>query len=259
MAKMANQAAKQNPSGVEWWKSTDVAAKLHPLPVDRMWGLKRRAEVLQRDFGAETIGDVARIPEAELMKRFGVWGTIIHRWSHGQDLSPVDPRAHDAPQKGFSQRITLPHDFCERSDIAVVVLELLDELCLRVRLSHHKGRRVGLGLTYADFEGGFYRTRTIPEATDDANDLYPHVLALLDRHWKGEPVRAVSVSLDLLEVNDGTVQMSLFENRAKKRQLTATLDRIRLRYGQTALMRAVSLLPAGQIRDRSRKIGGHYR
>ncbi|MBX6395988.1 MAG: DNA polymerase IV, partial [Alicyclobacillaceae bacterium] len=43
------------------------------------------------------------------------------------------------------------------------------------------------------------------------------------------------------------------------RRLSEVYDQVRTRFGETSLMRAASLLPAGQLRDRSRKIGGHYR
>ncbi|CAB3389507.1 DNA polymerase IV [Kyrpidia spormannii] len=258
MAKMANRAAKKEPSGVVWWTEKDVSSRLHSLSVYEMWGLKRRAEILDREFGATTIGDVAAIPEWRLRRRFGVWGTIIHRWSHGLDDSPIDPNAFAAPNKGFSHRITLPRDFSEREDIAVVILELLDEVCARLRSVRQKGRRVGLSLTYARFEGGFSRTKTLGRAFNAAEDFYPHVIQLLDRWWDGSGVRAVSVGVDLLEPESDTMQLSLFKDVAKRRRLSEVYDQVRARFGETSIMRAASLLPAGQLRDRSQKIGGHF-
>ncbi len=258
MAKMANRAAKKLPENIAWWKKDDILTNLHPLSVYDMWGLKRRAEVLAQKFGAKTIGDVAQIPERKLCRQFGVWGTVIHRWSNGEDVSPMNPNAYTLPHKGFSQRTTLPRDFCKKDEIAVVILELLDELCLRTRLAGQKGRRVGLGLTYAGFAGGFYRSKTLPETTDETAEIYPYALGLLGRHWDGSGVRAIGVSLDLLEKDTGAVQLSLLEDRGRRRRLTETVDQIRLQHGETALMRATSLLRAGQLRDRSKKIGGHF-
>ncbi|WP_245543362.1 DinB/UmuC family translesion DNA polymerase [Kyrpidia tusciae] len=254
---MANRAAKKEPSGVVWWTEKDVSSRLHSLSVYEMWGLKRRAEILDHEFGTTTIGDVAAIPEWRLRRRFGVWGTIIHRWSHGMDSSPIDPDAFAAPNKGFSQRITLPRDFSKREDIAVVILELLDEVCARMRSVRQKGRRVGISLTYARFEGGFSRTKTLGRAFNAAEDFYPHVIQLLDRWWDGSGVRAVSVGVDLLEPESDTMQLSLFKDVAKRRRLSEAYDQVRARFGETSIMRASSLLPAGQLRDRSQKIGGH--
>lgn len=257
MAKMANKQAKKHPDGVVWWKEEDVPSKLHPLSVFDMWGLRRRADVLYSDFGARTIGDVAKIPEAHLRRKFGVWGTVIHRWSHGQDDSPINPGAYNAPHKGISHRTTLPRDFFQREEIAVVILELLDEVCRRARRAGQQGRRVGLGLTYTGFQGGFYRAKTLTFYTDEAKELYPFLLQLLDRWWMKEGVRAVTVSLDQLQFSN-SLQLSLFDDVAKRHRLSQTVDQIREKYGETSIMRAVSLKKEGQLLERSQKIGGHY-
>lgn len=259
MAKMANKQAKKHPDGVVWWRAEDVSRVLHPLSVFEMWGLKRRAQILHDLFGAQTIGDVARLSEEQLCRRFGVWGTVIHRWSQGQDGSPIQPGAYDAPQKGISHRTTLPRDFYEREEIAIVMLELLDEVCRRVRAAGQQGRRIGLGLRYEGLRGGFYRAKTLSFYSDEASELYPFLLSLLDHWWKGEGVRVVTVCLDQLRLSESPAwQLSLFSDVVKQHRLSQAVDRIRERYGEASIMRAVSLKQAGQLRERSRKIGGHY-
>lgn len=89
-------------------------------------------------------------------------------------------------------------------------------------------------------------------------ELYPELLQLLDKHWDGYTgVRAVCVGVDMLQFED-TVQLSLFDDVPKRKELYLAVDRIHERFGETSLMRAVSLTKAGQLRDRSDKIGGHY-
>ncbi|GGI98220.1 DNA polymerase IV 2 [Alicyclobacillus cellulosilyticus] len=256
-AKMANKRAKKTPGGVVWWPRERVLAELHPLPVEEMWGLRRRAEVLKAQFGCRTIGDVARIPVGRLRDAFGVWGEVIHRWAHGMDPSGMHPGTMRVPHQGFSNRTTLPRDYVERADICVVVLELLDEVCERARQAGQAGRRIGLGLTYEGLTGGFYRAKTLPWPTNRPEELYPTLLALLDRHWDGRGVRAVSVSLDMLTW-ENSLQLSLFADVPRRTRYWRTVDEIRARFGETAVMRASSLLPAGQIRERARKIGGHW-
>ncbi|MFC4768761.1 DNA polymerase IV [Effusibacillus consociatus] len=257
MAKMTNKQAKTHPDGIVWWTERDVQTNLHSLSVFDMWGLKRRAEVLYYEFGARTIGDVAQIPEVKLQRRFGVWGTVIHRWSHGQDFSAMNPDSYDVPHKGISHRTTLPRDFYKRTEIIIVIQELLDEVCRRARSAGQKGRRVGLGLTYESLQGGFYKAKTLNFCSNESHDLYPFLLELLDKWWTGDGVRAVSVSLDLLQKSDA-LQLSLFEDVIKRNSLSKTVDDIRTKYGETSIMRAVSLQEAGQLLDRSKKIGGHY-
>jgi len=122
IAKMSNASAKKTPGGIVWWRKEDIPTLLHPLPVESMWGLKKRAETLKSEFKAETIGDVAQISIGRLRARFGVWGEVISRWSHGEDISEINPNSYHSAHKGFSHRTTLPRDFYERSEVAVVIL-----------------------------------------------------------------------------------------------------------------------------------------
>lgn len=257
MAKMANAKSKKAPGGILWWTEDDIPTKLQPLPVEDMWGLKKRAGVLRSELGCDTIGDVATLPIGRLRDRFGIWGEIIHRWANGTDHSEMSPGTYEQPHKGVSHRITLARDFYERLDVAVVILELLDEVCHRLRRAHQVGRRVGLALTYERLTGGFYKAKTLTRHTDDPKELYPVLLALLDQHWDRTGVRAVAVAVDMLTITD-TIQLSLLDDVPKRSALYQTVDDLRDRFGETSIMRAVSLTSAGQIKDRSKKIGGHY-
>lgn len=258
MAKMANAKAKKSPSGILWWTEDDIPTKLHPLPVEDMWGLKKRALILRHNFRCDTIGDVAHLPVGKLKAHFGVWGEIIHRWANGIDHSEMNPGTYNQPHKGISHRTTLPRDFYERDEVAVVIMELLDEVCHRMRRAGQAGRRVGLALTYERLTGGFYRARTLPRHTDDPRELYPILLALLDQHWDGYTgVRAVCVAVDMLQLEE-TMQLSLFDNVPERKALYSTIDEIRDRFGEASIMRAASLTRAGQLKERSQKIGGHF-
>lgn len=95
---MANEKAKKSPDGIVWWTEEDIyLPKLHPLPVEDMWGLKKRALVLRHELKCDTIGDVARLPVGILRARYGVWGDIIHRWANGIDLSEMNPGTYSQP------------------------------------------------------------------------------------------------------------------------------------------------------------------
>jgi DNA polymerase-4 len=58
---------------------------------------------------------------------------------------------------------------------------------------------------------------------------------------------------------DQEYQLTLFGDREKIRSLERTTDEIKQKYGYTAILRASSMLQAGQAKERSMKIGGHYK
>lgn len=82
--------------------------------------------------------------------------------------------------RGFRIVQHCPRDFYERSEVAVVILELLDEVCYRLRRANQHGRRVGLGVTYERMEGGFWKAKTLSRHTNSPEELYPELLALLE-------------------------------------------------------------------------------
>jgi len=53
------------------------------------------------------------------------------------------------------------------------------------------------------------------------------------------------------------VQLDLFEDVGKLRDLGYVMDQIRHRYGATAILRARSYTAGGILQDRAGKIGGH--
>ncbi|GIM45381.1 hypothetical protein DNHGIG_09300 [Collibacillus ludicampi] len=77
------------------------------------------------------------------------------------------------------------------------------------------------------------------------------------KFWYGSPVRAVGMGVTNL-VDDSVMQLDLFSDKVRKRELGYTMDKIRAKYGATSLMRCASLTKAGILPERASKIGGHY-
>lgn len=260
LAKMAcDNFAKKQPRGIFWLKKEELGETLWPLPIDKLFGVGSRMRRHFHRMGVYTIGQLAAMTPAVLTRRWGVNGEVLWRTAHGLDESPVSPHAHDI-QKGIGHHMTLPRDYHTAREIKVVLLELCEEVCRRARSKGLMGSVVSVGCRGADLEkgSGFWRQMKLPDATHDALTLYEAACRLFERHWAYTPVRSVGVHLGQL-VEDQVFQLSLFENKERQRSLAYAIDGIRARYGNAAILRAASLLDAGQARERSRKIGGHYK
>ncbi|GBF11092.1 DNA polymerase IV [Tepidibacillus sp. HK-1] len=257
-AKMAcDRFAKKNLEGIFELNSTNYMKKTASLAVDELFGVGSRMKRNLYKIGIYTIGDLAKRPLEEMKKRWGVNGHILWLSAHGIDYSPVKNDSTEL-QKGVGNSITLPRDYIYKEDIQVVLLELADEVCRRVRALHKRGRTISLSFRGADFNHptGFHRQTTIPFATSDTIEVYQASLQLLEHFWDRQPVRSIGLSLDQLE-DDREIQLDLFSHPIKKLQLGKTMDEIRERYGKTAIFRASSLLSSGLLFDRATKIGGH--
>lgn len=261
LAKMAcDNFAKKNKTGIASLTRETLATQLWPLPVRSLFGVgKRMARHLER-MGIRTIGQLAQMPLEPLKKRWGINGERLWLTANGIDESPVSPSSHEK-MKSIGHHMTLPRDYTTLEEIRVVLLELCEEVSWRARLKNCIGQTIAVGIRGArlETETGFFRQTQLPEKTNHGPDLFKGALRLFQRHWNGQPVRSIGITLSGLEPAE-LRQLSLFDQAIiKKEQLNRAVDQIRERYGKAAILRAASLTGAGQARERAQKIGGHYK
>ncbi|HEU4964626.1 MAG TPA: DNA polymerase IV [Bacilli bacterium] len=251
-------AAKKAPEGICEWRSEEIERKMHPLPVRELFGVGSRMERHFQSRGLETIGDLARYPLHLLKKRFGIMGEVFHLSANGIDYSPVTPTTFRQDMKGCGHMMTLPRDYEKAEEVEVVLLELTEDVCRRLRRMRKQGRTVHISCGYTGLTGGFSRQESILDPSNLTQEIFAAARRLFHRHWTGTPVRSIGVSVENLS-DDTEQQLDLFRDRERERRLAYTIDSIKDRFGHTALMRASSLTRAGQALERAEKIGGHYR
>ncbi|MDU4697591.1 MAG: DNA polymerase IV [Paenibacillus sp.] len=260
VSKMAcDNFAKKNANGLYVLPREAVSKVLWPLPIRQMFMVGSRMERHLLRMGIRTIGELANLPLARLRQRWGVNGEVLWRLANGIDDSPVDPNSHQG-EKSIGHEMTLPRDYYSLEETAVPLLELTELVCRRCREKGYMGGVVSVGCRGADFDHptGFYRQMKLPDPTNVTKQVYDGVMRLFRRHWDGQPVRKVGVTLTGL-VRDDEYQLTLFDERPRYQALERATDEIKRRFGESAIFRAVSLTGAGQARDRAGKIGGHYR
>ncbi len=90
LAKVASGVAK--PDGLLVVPPGGELAFLHPLPVERLWGVGPRTAVKLHARGIHTVGRVARLEEAALVAMLGrAAGRHLHAIAHNRDPRPVQP------------------------------------------------------------------------------------------------------------------------------------------------------------------------
>lgn len=257
MAKMAcDNFAKKDEAGIF---ELEKVEQMWPLPVGSMFGVgSRMAYHLQR-MGIQTVGHLANYPLRVLKKRWGINGHLLWLTSNGIDSSPVRPKTHEV-QKAVGHHMTLPRDYQTSEEIKVILLELSEEVARRARSKGCLGHTVSVGVRGASFEfpTGFHRQKRLVSPTHFGIDLFKAAIELFYKHWDGEPVRSVGISLSQLQPADH-YQIGFFDNFLQKERLSKAMDHICGKYGSTAIVRAASLTNAGQAFERSEKIGGHYK
>jgi DNA polymerase-4 len=136
---------------------------LAPLPAGKLWGVGPKAQERLQRIGVQTIGDIAALDRRWLEDRFGKWGQMLHDLARGIDPREVTP---ERETKSVSVETTFAEDIWNPAQVDECLVELVGQVCLRLRRHDLRGRTVTLKLRDAGFET-HTRQRTLPAATDD--------------------------------------------------------------------------------------------
>ncbi|WP_334314213.1 Y-family DNA polymerase [Aneurinibacillus sp. Ricciae_BoGa-3] len=249
--------AKSSSSGIADCKYEDVQRLLWPVPIKEFWGIGSRMERNLNRLGIRTIEHLAKFPREYLEKSFGIM--VLQLQNHAWGIDNSEPMGYDPvnTEKGFSHGITLLRDY-KMEEVKTVILELSEEVAKRTREAGKVGRTISLGIGYSrdEGEGGFSRSRTIDEATNVTMDIYEVCMQLFKENYRGDLIRNVYVSITKLDTDDG-LQLNLFQDNSKKREVGFVMDSIRNRFGPTAILRASSYTDSGIMLQRANQIGRH--
>ena len=238
LAKVASGVAK--PNGLLVVPPDAELAFLHPLPVERLWGVGRVTAAKLHNRGITTVGHVARFDEEVLVAMLGrASGRHLHALAHNRDPRAVRVgrrRRSIGSQRALGRRAR-SHD-----EVDATVVAIVDRTARRLRKGRRVCRTVVLRLRFADFTRAT-RSQTMPDATartqpilDTARGLLATARPLVETHG----LTLIGLSLTNLEDED-RVQLTLPFDRRDDAALDAALDEVRDRFGSAAVTRAVLL------------------
>ncbi len=238
LAKVASGVAK--PNGLLVVPPDRELAFLHPLAVERLWGVGPVTSRKLRSRGIVTVGQVAQLGEDALVSLLGLAaGRHLHALAHNRD-----PRFVRVGRRRGSMgaQHALGRGPKTAESVDAVLVALVDRVTGRLRAAHRVARTVVLRLRFDDFSRAT-RSHTLPFATAHtetilatARALFATAMPLIER--QGLTLIGVAVaSLD----DDVPSQLVLPFERRSRDALDAVLDEVRVRYGPNAITRAVLL------------------
>jgi DNA polymerase-4 len=238
LAKVASGVAK--PDGLLVVPPDGELAFLHPLPVERLWGVGRvTAGKLDRR-GLRTVGDVAAVPAAALVAIVGpAAGRQLHALAHNRDPRPVQVgrrRGSIGSQRALGRAPKSP------ATLDAVLVGIVDRLGRRLRKARRVCRTVVLRLRFDDFSRAT-RSHTLPDTTADTETILATARGLLAQATpmiESRGITLVGIALSNL-ADDSDVQLVLPFERQPAGALDASLDALRERFGSQSVTRAVLL------------------
>jgi DNA polymerase IV len=237
LAKVASGVAK--PDGMLLVPPDQELAFLHPLPVERLWGVGAVTARKLHELGIVTVGEVARLDEAALVGMIGVAsGRHLHALAHNRDPRPVEVGRR---RRSIGSQRALGRSPKSLDTIDAVALELVDRVTRRMRAARRVGRTVTLRLRFDDFTR-ISRAHTLHRGTAQTQTVLVTVRGLLAAAMpmiERRGLTLVGVAVANLDTDGG--QLALPLERRSQTALDAALDEVRDRFGSAAITRAALL------------------
>jgi DNA polymerase IV len=238
LAKVASTLAK--PDGLLVVPPERELAFLHPLPVERLWGVGPATAARLHARAIATVGDAAGAGEGALAAILGpAAGRHIHALAHNRDPRPVRAGRR---RRSIGSQCALGRWRHTPETLDTVLVGLVDRVTRRMRASGRAGRTVVLRLRFDDFTRAT-RSHTLPTPTAatravliTARSLLAAALPAIERRG----VTLVGVTVTNLD-GAGGAQLALPLDGVSGDDLDAVLDAVRDRFGAQAIGRAALL------------------
>jgi len=238
LAKVASGVAK--PDGLLVVPPDGELAFLHPLPVERLWGVGPATAGRLHGRGLKTVGQVAQITETALESMLGrAAGRHLHALVHNRDPRPVHVGRR---RRSIGSQHALGRAPRSAAAVDTVVVGLVDRVTRRMRAARRVGRTVVLRLRFGDFSRAT-RSHTLPQATAHTQTILAAVRWLLATAMptiERRGLTLVGVAVGNLD-DDGSLQLALPFDPRSSIALDTALDEVRERFGAAAVTRAVLL------------------
>ena len=213
-----------------------------PLPVGNLLFAGRASQGKLKQYGVETVGQLAACRPEMLESLLGKNGLQLLSYARGEDREAVRSRFRQEPVKSVGNGQTFPRDLTSRQEVREELTLLADSVASRLRSCDLYAGGVQITYRTPDFRN-FSRQAQLPAPTHLMRPLADACLDLLLRIWNPPaPIRMLTVTaIHLTEEGDAWQQEDLFApapqqaRQEKLEKLEQAMDSIRDKYGKSAI------------------------
>jgi len=209
------------------------------------WGIGLGWQRRLNDIGIETLDQLKSYDGLKLKKLFGRPGYYLWANLNGIELD----RIHTEPRlpKSIGHSYCLPQRTKDKAYLAKALYKLCDKTGRRLRVSAQEAGSISLYAAYQR-SGGVHRAYKVSQALFSTAEIWQEAESFLSESKLILPVSMLAVSVSALMPLSG--QLSLFDDRSKRRQLSLALDRINDRYGDYTVIAGAMWGTKDMARDR---------
>ncbi len=175
------------------------------------------------------------MPEELMEQTFGKHGKTIWLKASGVDPSHV---VQYNERKSISTERTFEKDTIDIRRLKAILSAMAENLSYQLRRANKVTGCIAVKIRYADFQTKTLQKKLPYSAADHV--IIPLILELFDKLYQRR-VRIRLIGVRFSELVSGAHQMSLFDEDTKYANLYQALDKIRKRYGDRSVVRAMGL------------------
>ena len=241
LAKVASGVGK--PDGLLWVDPEAELDFLHPLPVQKLWGVGAITADKLEARGLRTVGDVAELDQASLVAIVGkAAGRQLHALAHNVDARRVTTGTR---RGSIGSQQAMRKGRRDLRELDVALMAIVDRVTRRMRQAGRSGRTVTLRFRFDDFTRAT-RSSSLPQPTASTGSIQSVARALLEASWptieeRGLTLLGLSVGNLVDDASAGGSQLSLPFEAAESDTIDDALDAVRERFGASSLTRATTL------------------
>ncbi len=238
LAKVASGVAK--PDGLLVVAPENELEFLHPLSVERLWGVGSVTAAKLHERGISTVGEVAELAETTLVSLLGrASGRHLHALAHNRDPRPV---VLGRRRRSIGSQRALGRSRRSPEAVDAILIGLVDRVTTRLRKAGRVCRTVVLRLRFDDFSRAT-RSHTLPESTAQTHTILAALQELLAAAMpmiELQGLTLVGISVANLD-DDSAIQLELPFEHHRGRALDLAIDDLHRRFGSASVTRAVLL------------------
>ena len=237
VAKVASDLSK--PDGLLEVPAGEERSFLAPLPVVQLPGVGKKSERVLRGLGINTIGQLAALPVGIVKGHFGIAGVIIHNHANGIDERKVEPPGE---AKSISREATFGRDTSDGSLLSATLRYLSEKVGSALRRQGKQAGCITLKLRYADFTT-ITRQQTLSQASDSDQIIFDIGCKLLKKELSAGKQAVRLIGIGVASLGESGRQLDMLDaSDIRLKKLDMAIDRIRQKYGFTAIQTGRTLL-----------------
>ena len=246
LAKIASDLKK--PRGFSVIGKAETLDFLRDKPVGLIFGVGAAMQTkLARD-GITRIGDLQRIPETDMARRYGATGLRLAQLARGEDDRRVSP---DRPAKSVSSETTFEDDISDPARLRTILWGLSETVSRRLKKAQLSGRTVTLKLKTAGFRT-LTRSHTLSSPTQLADRIFESGQRLLADAADGTAFRLIGIGVSEFGPEDADALTDLIDTGpARRAAAERAVDAVRDKFGRDAVKRGIAF-SGDAPRDRSK-------